>query len=366
MNNREPVLEDFDMDRMRARRGKVFQRSRTLSIFIALLLVAVVGVADYFSGYQIYWSIFYLVAICFALWNVGVLFALLISLLSIASWLLGDWIAGVVYPDRFVAIWNTLITLGSYLVVVWLLSRLKLSHQLLDTRIRQRTAALHEEMERRERLEKDVTEITERERQRIGHELHDTLCQHLTATSLSLQVLSGKLAEASLPQAKDADASAELIEEAIDLTRKMAKGLFPLELEGEGLAGALRELCRSTATRYRVKCEFSGDLQTATLDPTTATYLYRIAQEAVTNAVKHGHVSRVTIGLSCPEGDVTLSISDDGIGFPASLSADKGLGLRIMASRARMIGATFSAKNKPEGGVVVVCGLPVTSEVDKS
>src|SRR5262249_52819878 len=149
MNNREPVLEDFDMDRMRARRGKVFQRSRTLSIFIALLLVAVVGVADYFSGYQIYWSIFYLVAICFALWNVGVLFALLISLLSIASWLLGDWIAGVVYPDRFVAIWNTLITLGSYLVVVWLLSRLKLSHQLLDTRIRQRTAALREEMERR-------------------------------------------------------------------------------------------------------------------------------------------------------------------------------------------------------------------------
>src|SRR5215471_830506 len=228
MKNREPALEDFDMERIRARIGKVFQRSRALSIFIALLLVAVVGVADYFSGYQIYWSIFYLVAICFALWNVGVLFALLISLLSIASWLLGDWIAGVVYPDRFVAIWNTLITLGSYLVVVWLLSRLKLSHQLLDTRIRQRTAALHEEMERRERLEKDVTEITERERQRIGHELHDTLCQHLTATSLSLQVLSGKLAEASLPEAKAADASVELIEEAIALTRKLAKGMFPL------------------------------------------------------------------------------------------------------------------------------------------
>jgi signal transduction histidine kinase len=366
MKNREPVLEDFDMDRIRARIGKVFQQSRTLSIFVALLLVAVVGVADYFSGYQIYWSIFYLVAICFALWNVGVPFALLISLLSIASWLLGDWIAGVVYPNRFVPIWNTLITLGSYLVVVWLLSRLKLSHQLLDTRIRQRTAALHEEMERRERLEKDVTEITERERQRIGHELHDTLCQHLTATSLSLQVLSGKLAEASLPQAKDADASAELIEEAIDLTRKMAKGLFPLELEGEGLAGALRELCRSTANRYRVKCEFSGDLQTATLDSTTATYLYRIAQEAVTNAVKHGHVSQVNVGLSRPDGDVTLSISDDGIGFPASLPADRGLGLRIMANRARMIGATFSAKNKPEGGVVIVCGLPVTSGVDKS
>src|SRR5215471_20566471 len=139
------------MDVIRTPVSNILRRSRTLSIVFVLLLVLLVGIADYFSGYQIYWSIFYLVAICFALWNVGVLFALLISLLSIASWLLGDWIAGVVYPDRFVAIWNTLITLGSYLVVVWLLSRLKLSHQLLDTRIRQRTAALHEEMERRER-----------------------------------------------------------------------------------------------------------------------------------------------------------------------------------------------------------------------
>jgi signal transduction histidine kinase len=343
-----------------------FRRSRTLSLVTALLLVLIVGLADYFSGYQIYLSIFYLVAIAFAVWNVGALFAVVIAALSITSWLMGDWAAGVVYPNRFVPIWNALITFGSYLVVIWLLSRLKSFHKTLESRIRQRTAALRHEIATREQLEKEVTEITERERQRIGHELHDTLCQHLTATSLSLQVLSGKLAEASLPQTKDADVSVALIEEAIDLTRKLAKGLFPLELEGEGLASALQELCRSMANRYHVKCEFRGDPQTATLDSTTATYLYRIAQEAVTNAVKHGRASRVNVGLSCPDGDVTLRISDDGIGLPASLPTDRGLGLRIMASRARMIGATFSAKNKPEGGVVVVCGLPVTSEVDKS
>ena len=362
MKNREPVLEDFDTDRIRARIGKVFQQSRTLSIFVALLLVAVVGVADYFSGYQIYWSIFYLVAICFALWNVGVLFALLISLLSIASWLLGDWIAGVVYPNRFVPIWNTLITLGSYLVVVWLLSRLKLSHQLLDTRIRQRTAALHDEIEKRERLEKSVTEVTERERRQVGHELHDTLCQHLTATSLSLQVLSGKLAEASLPQAKDADAGIELVEEAIDLTRKLAKGLFPLELEGQGLAGALRELCRSMAERYNIKCEFNGVSQTPALDSTTATHLYRIAQEALTNAIKHGHVSEVSVGLSLLAEDLILSVTDDGAGLPESNPEDRGLGLRIMASRAGMIGGTFSAKNRNEGGTIVMCRLPLPKD----
>ena len=339
----------------------MFRQSRALSIPVALLIVLLVGVADYFSGYQIYWSIFYLIAIAFATWNTGVLFALLVAGLSIASWLIGDWSAGVVYPNRFVPIWNALITFGSYIIVVWLLSRLKSFHQTLEDRIQQRTAALRDEIAAREQLEKEITEVTERERRRIGHDLHDTLCQHLTATSLSLQVLSGKLSGASLPQARDADASVGLIEEAIDLTRKLAKGLFPLELEGEGLAGALQELCRSTADRYLVKCEFSGDLQTVTLDSTTATYLYRIAQEAVANAVKHGHVSRVNVSLSHLHADLILSISDDGIGLPRFMPEHRGLGLRIMASRAGMIGATFSAENKPEGGVMVICGLPVTS-----
>jgi len=361
MNHRQWMPEDSEIDRTHTRVGAVFRQSRTLSILVALLIVFVVGVADYFSGYHIYWSIFYLAAIAFAAWNIGGLFALVVSGLSIASWVIGDWAAGVVYPNRFVPIWNALITLGSYLIVVWLVSRLKSFHQTLEDRIRQRTAALRHEITVREQLEKEVAEVTERERRRIGHDLHDTVCQHLTATSLSLQVLSGKLADASLPQAKDADASVELIEEAIDLTRKLAKGLFPLELEGEGLASALQELCRSTADRYRVKCEFIGDPQTAALDSITATYLYRIAQEAVTNAVKHGHISQVNVGLSRLDGDLVLSISDDGIGLPRSMPVDRGLGLRIMASRASNIGATFSVENKSEGGVIVVCGLPVKS-----
>ena len=345
------------MSKKSNRISKDFRPSRAVSILIALLLVLAVGMVDYFSGYYIYLSIFYLVAISFALWNVGMLFALIISLLSIASWLVGDWVAGVVYPNRFAAVWNALITFGSYVIVIWLLNRLKSSHQILETRIRERTAALRDEMERREQLEKNVTEVTERERRRIGHDLHDTLCQHLTATSLSLQVLSGKLAEASLPQARDADAGVELIEEAIDLTRKLAKGLFPLELEGEGLAGALRELCRSTAERYNIKCEFNGDSQTPALDSTTATHLYRIAQEALTNAIKHGHASQLNVGLSRLDGDMILRVTDDGTGLPESIPEGCGLGLRIMASRAGMIGGTFSVKNRNQGGTIVMCRL---------
>src|SRR5262249_11642087 len=191
-----------------------------------------------------------------------------------------------------------------------------------------------------------------RERRRIGHDLHDTLCQHLTATSLSLQVLSDKLADASLPQAKDADAS---------LRASWPKVCFRWNWRGKDW----RVRCKSSAGARQIAITLSANSaaipQTATLDSTTATYLYRIVQEAVTNAVKHGHISEVNVGLSRLDGDLVLSISDDGIGLPRSMPVDRGLGLRIMASRAGMIGATLSVENKSEGGVIVTCGLPVKS-----
>ena len=117
------------MDAIRTPISNMPRRSRTLSIVIVLLLVLVVGIADYFSGYQIYWSIFYLVAISFAVWNVGLLFAVLVAALSIISWMVGDWAAGVLYPNRFVPLWNALITFGFYLIVIRLLTRLKSFHQ---------------------------------------------------------------------------------------------------------------------------------------------------------------------------------------------------------------------------------------------
>ncbi len=361
MKDQQSIAGDFAGRAIASHLGRLLQRSRTQSIFIALLLVIVIGTADYFSGYQIYWSVFYLVAISFAVWRLGTLFALFIAFLSLTSWLVGDWAAGVVYPNRFVPIWNAFITLTSYLVVIWLLSRLKLSHAFLETRIRERTAALRFEIEAREQLEKEVAEVSERERLHIGHELHDTVCQHLTATSLSLQVLSGKLIANSLPQATDADRAAQMVEDAIDLTRNLAKGLFPLELEGEGLEGALLELCRSTADRSRIKCEFQSDLQALQLDSNTATHLYRIAQEAVVNAIKHGHVSQILILKSQQEdGRLQLSVVDDGIGLPNILPNRRGLGLRIMTSRAGMIGGSLSVENNTDGGTIVTCRLAPT------
>ena len=133
--------------------------------------------------------------------------------------------------------------------------------------------------------------------------------------------------------------------------------MFPLELEGEGLEGALLELCRSTVDRSRIRCEFESDLQALHLDSNTATHLYRIAQEAVVNAIKHGHVSRILIRVSQEHGYLQLDIADDGIGLPDTLPNERGLGLRIMASRAGMIGGSLSARNNPDGGAIVTCRL---------
>lgn len=353
------ALEAESMQEQSSPAGDTLEGSTIPSILISLLLVLVVGIVDYFSGYHISWSIFYLVAISFAAWNVGLLCALLVSGLSIASWLVGDWAAGVVYPNRFVPIWNALITLCSYLIVIGLLLRLKSFHQTLEGRIRQRTSALRQEIATRKQLEKEVAEVTERQSRRIGHELHDSLGQHLTATSIALQVLGGKLEKESSPRSKDVDQAVELVEQGIDLTRKIAKGLFPLELEGEGLAAALAELSRVMARNHHVDCEFKCESPVGLADSTIATHLYRIAQEAVSNAVKHGHVSRILIELSRMDSNLTLTVKDDGIGLPTPLPKNRGIGLRVMSSRAAMIGGALSVGNEVGGGVVVTCNLPL-------
>jgi signal transduction histidine kinase len=340
-------------------------QSRTALVMESLALVVIVGVADYLAGFERSFLVFYLFPIGLGAWFVSWRFAVILCVLSVTVWITGDIAAGAVYSSASVPFWNAGIAAAFFLIVTALLKRLRSVLNELEDRVRQRTTALRGEIEKRKGLEKDVAEVTERERRRIGHELHDTVCQHLTATSLALQVLRSKLAEASLPQTEDADRGVQLVEDTIELTRKIAQGLFPLELEGAGLPGALVELCRSMASRYCIKCEFKNDLPELTIDSNTATHLYRIAQEAVTNATKHGHVSRVSVELTHRDGNVILNVSDDGIGFVEPLPESRGLGLRIMSSRAGMIGGSLSVKNHSGGGVTVTCRVLVSSNEPK-
>lgn len=321
-------------------------------------LVAVVGVVDYFTGYAIFFSAFYLIPVALAAWFVGNAFGIAISVLSVVIWLAGDFAAGAQYSSLLIPAWNGAIALTVYLVVVKTLVSLRRSHQDLEERVRQRTTALTKEIQERARLEKELLEISERGQRKIGHDLHDSLGQHLTATALASQVLTEQLENKSLPESASAKHLVKLVEEAILLTRTLARGLHPVEVEAEGLMDAFQELARNTSDRFKVSCEFECREPVLLHDATSSTHLYRIAQEAITNAIKHGKAKHIKIGLEKADGVITLTIADDGIGLDENSRAGQGMGLRIMAYRANMIGATFNIERLPESGTRVTCKLP--------
>jgi signal transduction histidine kinase len=330
--------------------------SKTTIVVTTLAIIVVIGTIDFWSGYEISFSVFYLAAIALATWSLGRGYGWFASVLSVISWLMGDLAAGAKYSNRFVPVWNVAIALVFYLVLVEVLSNLRALHRQLEAKVIERTATLTEEMRKRQALEKELLAVGERERQRIGHDLHDSLCQHMTGTALAGQVLGEKLAAKSLLEEKDALQVVGLIEEGITLARNLARGLAPVELEAEGLMAALRELARTTKERFKIDCHFVSPNTVLIDDPAVATHLFRIAQEAVSNAIKHGRAKRVNITLSAEGDDVHLEVSDDGKGFCAPSPDDKGMGLHIMQHRAAMIGATLTIQKRPPG-TVLVCKL---------
>jgi signal transduction histidine kinase len=335
--------------------------SKPLLIVTSLGLVAVVGLVDYFTGYAIFFSAFYLIPVALAAWFVGKVLGNMISMLSVAVWLMGDFAAGAHYPNLFVPVWNGAIALTVYFVVVKTLASLRKSHQELEERVRQRTAALNNEIQERTRLEKELLEISEREQRQIGHDLHDNLGQHLTATAFAGQVLNEQLESKSLPESVSARHLVKMVEEAILLARTFARGLHPVEITGEGLMDGFQELARNTSERFKVSCEFECLEPVLLNDAESSTNLYRIAQEAITNAVKHGKARHISIGLEKINGTITLTVTDDGVGLSENARNSQGMGLRIMAYRANMIGATFNIGRSPESGTRVTCKLPSSS-----
>jgi len=341
------------------------QKPRAFFIVVAVLIVIVVGMVDYATGWELSFSVFYLLALGLAAWCVGRGFAVFISVLSVAVSLAGDLATGQRYSSRLVPWWNASIVLAFYLVVVWLVARLRTLYGELETRVKLRTTALTDEMAERERLERELLEISEREQRRIGHDLHDSLGQHLTGAALAGQVLEEKLATRGLREAADANKVVELVEQGIALSRKLAKGLHPIEMEAEGLMEALEELAATTGELFKVSCRFECDSPVLIADAATAGHIYRIAQEAVRNAIKHGKARNVIMQLEALDDGMALRVRDDGIGLPNPLPRTTGLGLRIMAHRASMIGAAFEARGDKAGGTTVSCMLRHGANAEK-
>ena len=327
--------------------------SRASVAVISLSWVGMVGLADYWTGYEWSMLIFYLIPITLGTWFVGRNYGMFLSGLSVAASVVSD-IAGGIPEVRY---WNEAVGLTSYVIFVWLLARWRSSLLQMDERVRLRTADLQEEILERMRLEKEMTKVTERERRRLGHDLHDSLCQHLTGTALTAQVLRAKLASKLSDEATDAGKLVELIEEGIDLTRSLARGLFSPDLEEGGLAVALEGLAHNTQERTGIHCEFYHDEnQIEAADAAVLTQFYRIAQEAVANAVKHARARRIVIELDAADEELKLNVFDDGVGL-GDASETNGLGLKMMRHEANLIGADFQAARNSPAGTVISCVL---------
>ncbi len=215
---------------------------------------------------------------------------------------------------------------------------------------------LRDVTERRD-LEREIQEISEREQRRLGQDLHDGLGQSMTGIAFLAKVLQQKLQARAIEEAEAAGNIASLINEALAQTRRLSRGLCPVVLDSNDIEAALEQLAENLRTLFSIGCELHCDREITIADNAVAVHLYRIAQEAATNAIKHGHAKNILLSLTGNGSRVILKIKDDGIGF-SQAPRGKGMGLRVMQHRAQMIGATIRVRQPKEGGITVTCSIP--------
>jgi len=267
------------------------------------------------------------------------------------------------------------IQIGQFIERTHALDRLRQSEEALiqvnnalEQRVKERTAELHDanrelsaEIVERTRLEREIIRISEREQRRIGQDLHDGLCQELAAIAFMTGALATRMGRNGLPEAERIRDVSLLLNESIARCRNIARGLHPVEMDVDGLMVALNDLARDTS--QSVTCTFRCDEPILMPESDMALNLYRIAQEAVNNALKYSRATRITISLDRHGARLRLSVSDNGRGLPASgtrqrRTSARGMGLHIMRYRARTMGATLHVRERRPHGTQVLCFLP--------
>jgi signal transduction histidine kinase len=215
---------------------------------------------------------------------------------------------------------------------------------------------LKAEIARRKGLEGEILEISDREQQRLAQELHDGLCQHLTAVAFMARSVGLRLKNHRVIEVKDIEKIAELVNNAATDTRNLSRALHRIDVDAEGLVGALEDLV--DREMWRTPCRLEVHRSFHLDDDTAAAHLYRIAREAVINANKHAQAREIVVALRGWRKGIVLSVTDDGVGFQSARNGARGLGFHIMNYRARVMGGQLEIESPEKGGTRVACYLP--------
>lgn len=323
----------------------------------AVVLLFMIGYVDRRTGWELSMFVFYAVPIFMAVWFVSRSSGLVLAVLGGVVW----WMANrTEHPYQtewgyYVATFSRLVYFSFVAIGV---AALKSQRDADRARI--------EALEHTRQLEQEIVRVSEREQQRMGRDLHDGLCQYLAAVSLSVQSFADDLAAEGSPRAGEAREIVFSLKDAVAQARSLARAVFPVQMDGAGLSISLDELATMTRhlTAMNVIFEESGDTRVA--DPEVATQLFRIAQEALSNAMKHSEASRIVLSLHRENGALELDIVDNGRGFSLAPDFRGGLGLGTMNYRARAIGAELHIDSAAGEGTRVACKIALPASTSDS
>lgn len=245
-----------------------------------------------------------------------------------------------------------------FAVLIFVIRREERAVNASTSKFVQTNEQLRQEITERKELEKELLGITERERRWIGQELHDSIGQQLTGIELMTKVLQQNLAGKDLPEADYAAKITALVNETTGQTRDLAKGLHPLDVGDCDLVAALDKLVTGTQHLFETSCRLKYESVPAIKDASVVANLYRIAQEAISNAIRHGKAEHILIRLASNGNQSTLTVESDGLDFPEGQNINKGMGLKIMSYRAEVIDGSFKIRRGHHGGTIVTCVFP--------
>jgi signal transduction histidine kinase len=325
------------------------RQSSVWALILALALAITMGLIDYFTGDEITVDPFYSIPILLVVWFGNRNLAIVISICCALAWWWANSAVGHTYSSEWFRIWDAIVRLMFFCLVMFAGWIFKQQRDSIRARV--------ELLERAQRLEREIIDISEREQQRIGRDLHDGVCQYLAAIGFSAALLNRDLERDSSIRAEKAGEISNLLQDALKRTRDLARGLSPVDRDEGGLESALNELASSTSRLAGILCSFICVGQVEIRDNARAVHLFRIAQEALNNAIKHGQAKAVVVALEACNGALSLRVSDDGVGFDPTCSERKGMGLNIMRYRARMLAGTLEIQSNSPAGTMVTCTI---------